>query len=143
MVKHYNQIIGKELFKKMISKQLKTNRLESDWVDNLPKLLEKLNKKAKPRVIKTELPKCKGDACKLLEKGTKVRVQLDASKETTGEKLAGRFRSHDIRWDPVVRVIKEVLIKPKSPPMYLLDGHTGKQKVSPVAYTKNQLQVVK
>jgi hypothetical protein len=62
--------------------------------------------------------------------------------ETTGEKLSGRFRKHDIRWTVPIYVIAEVLIKPNSPPLYQVKGTVGKNKIYPTAYTRNQLQVV-
>jgi hypothetical protein len=43
---------------------------------------------------------------------------------------------------PKERVIKEIIIKPNSPPLYLLDGNIGKKKFEPIGYTKNQLQVI-
>jgi hypothetical protein len=56
--------------------------------------------------------------------------------------LIGRFRSGDIRWNPTVRTVKEMLMKPGEPIMYMLNGNTGPLKVEPVAYTYNQLQKV-
>jgi hypothetical protein len=47
-----------------------------------------------------------------------------------------------LRWDLRPRTIKEVIVKPGSPPLYLLDGDVGKRKIEPVGYTKNQLQVI-
>jgi hypothetical protein len=35
-----------------------------------------------------------------------------------------------------------VLLKPASPPLYLLDGKKGDSKVDVIAYTKNQLLVL-
>lgn len=71
-----------------------------------------------------------------------MRTILEAPREVSGKKLHGKFRKTDIKWNPTVREIKEILLKPGFPPMYLLDGHEGDIKVDPVAYTRNQLQVI-
>ena len=60
----------------------------------------------------------------------------------TGKVLTGRFRTTDDRWDQKERVIRQVLIRPGLPPQYLLDGNATKYKFEPVAYTKNQLQLI-
>lgn len=142
LVERYNQIISVDLFVDMIAKQLQTNEINGEWIKNYKNILKELNKKAHVRKPDDSSPKCEGDSCNLLKIGTKVRVTLEQPKETTGQKLHGKFRSVDIRFDPKIRSIKEVLIKPGSPVLYLLDGNVGKRKVEPVGYTKNQLQVV-
>ena len=147
MVERRNQIIGKVLFKRMYAQELLTNEQSTEWVDYLSSLIKHMNKKtvsnaAKKKPISDD-PICSGDACKLLDKGTKVRVQLEQPYDfSTGKTLPGKFRSTDLRWDLRVRTIKEIIIKPGSPPLYLLDGDVGKRKTEPVAYTKNQLQVI-
>jgi hypothetical protein len=145
MVERRNQIIGTAIFKRQVAEELTTNAPAKDWVEDLPELITQMNKKTK----KTKFPKaktdavCKGDSCDLLDIGQQVRVALEYPKDVaTGAKLPGKFRSVDIRWDVTPRTIKEILIKPGFPPMYLLDGEVGKRKVEPVAYTKNQLQFI-
>lgn len=136
MVERYNQTIGKELFTYMIAKQLETNEENGEWVANLPKVIDKINKRSHPRKIITESPKCSGDTCNLLKKGDKVRIKLNQPIETTGTKLHGRFRTTDIKYTPRVYEIKEVLIKPNSPPLYLVEGYPT------TPYTKEQLKLV-
>ncbi len=142
IVERANQTIAIKLFKKMLKKQIKTNSINREWVDNLDDVISEMNKKAKNNNKKYESPKANGDSKNLLLPNTQVRVALDTPHESTGEKLPGKFRSTDIRWDMRPRIIKEILIKPNSPPLYLLDGHTGKHKIHPVAYTKNQLNPI-
>jgi hypothetical protein len=80
---------------------------------------------------------CVGDSCILLSVGTKVRRQLDVPVDYLNEKrLIGTFRATDIRWTKKPHTISDVVIKPGSPPLYILDDDTS------TAYTKNQLQVV-
>jgi hypothetical protein len=82
-------------------------------------------------------PRCAGDACKILSKGTKVRAILDEPRSAaTGRKLHGKFRAGDIRWDPITREIEQVVIKPGQPPLYYVSG------IDNAAYTKAQLQPI-
>ncbi len=79
---------------------------------------------------------------KVLKVGDQVRVQLDVPMDINQNKLHGRFRSSDIRWDPIVRTIKRMSIVPGQPIMYMLDGDNSTDGVGDVAYTYNQLQKV-
>lgn len=80
---------------------------------------------------------CAGDSCILLQVGTLVRRQLDVPVDYLKEKrLHGTFRATDIRFSKTPQVVSDVVIKPGSPPLYILDNDPT------TAYTKNQLQVV-
>ena len=146
LVERRNQVIGKVLFKRMYAQELLTNEQSSEWVDYIKDLIKHMNKKTEAttkKPINDDDPVCSGDACNLLEQGTQVRVQLEQPYDfSTGKILPGRFRSTDLRWDLRPRTIKEIIIKPGSPPLYLLDGEVGRRKLEPVGYTKNQLQVI-
>ena len=54
----------------------------------------------------------------------------------SGKRLIGTFRATDVRWSKKHHTITDVVIKPQSPPLYILDDDET------TAYTKNQLQVV-
>lgn len=148
IVERKNQMIGKALFRRMSAQEVLTGEVSKEWVTDLPKLITVLNKIAERKKLKKiedfpDIP-AKGSAKILLEKGDKVRAILEQPKDKiTGKVLNGKFRSTDDRWAPKERTIKEVLIGPGLPPQYLLEGNTGKRKVEPVAYTKNQLQLIK
>lgn len=145
MVERRNQIIGTAIAKRQAAEELLTGESAVHWVDDLPELIKELNKKTKRQKVKVKKPSdpvCDGDSCNLLEIGTKVRVVLDHPVDAKKDRVHGKFRSGDIRWNEEIRTIKEILLKPAYPPMYLLNGNVGKRKVEPVAYTKNQLQVV-
>lgn len=144
LVERKNQMIGTIILKRLTSEELLTGKDATEWTHLLPKIVESINKRIgdwKP-LKSTGKPLCEGDTCEILKEGTKVRAALDKPKEVTGKKLAGKFRSSDIRWDPKIRVIKAVIMKRDSPPLYLLDGNVGPRKLDPTPYTKNQLQVV-
>lgn len=143
LVERRNQTIGKVLFMRMTGKELIAEEEENkEWVDIIPKLIELMNKKQNKKNQKKENPSdeilCKGDTCNILEEGIKVRVQLDNPINViTGKRLSGKFRTTDIKWDPEIRTIKHIILKPNSPPLYILNDEYN------VAYTKNQLQPVK
>jgi len=84
-----------------------------------------------------------GDARKVLEQGTRVRVALDAPRDVTSNKrLPGAWRESDVRWSTKPRTITKTLMAPGTPIMYLLDNPDGSPDYD-VLYTKNQLQVIK
>lgn len=149
LVERVNQTLGTILHKRMAAQELLTGEVSKEWVSDLPKVIEVLNdmRTENPDNPKTKkklpgLPVAEGDSKNMLELGTKVRVMLDAPKSVHGDKLHGKFRSGDIRWDPKIRTIKNVTLKENLPPMYLLDGNVSDMKIEPIGYTKNQLQVV-
>jgi hypothetical protein len=97
-----------------------------------------INSKAKPVKPNPEgMPVCKGQSCKLIEEGTRVRIPYDEPREfLTGERQPGHFRVGDIRWQPKIWTVKKIILKPNTPPLYVIDENKK------VAYTRNQLQIV-
>ncbi len=153
LVEKANQTLGTILHKRMTAQELLTGAVSREWVKDLPKLIAAVNTyiakrevKRKKKEAKMKLPDepvCEGDSCNLLSIGDRVRVALEFPIDlVTGAKLHGKFRSSDIKWDPKIRIIKDLLLKPNAPPMYLLDGPVGDRKITPIAYTKNQLNSV-
>lgn len=143
-----NQTIGRVIHLRQSGQELLTGQPSTEWVDDLPKIIKAMNEISKKTGVKMTLeePVCEGDSCILLKEGTKVRVILDEPQSVTGEKLHGKFRSSDIRWNPIVQTIMEVIVKPDSPPLYLVNKVVNRVPTDKtdygVAYTKNQLQVV-
>ena len=150
LVERRNQIIGTAIHKRQAAEELLTGEPAKEWIDDLPKIIKAMNKKTKGQKLEKlanklpDEPTCepKSDARHLLTQGDKVRVILERPEAVQGEKLHGKFRSSDIRWSEKPRTIRLVLLKPKQPPMYLLDGPSGPHKVELVAYTKAQLQLI-
>jgi hypothetical protein len=139
IVERYNEIIGKALFTEMNIKELETGKISKEWLKYYKGIIKEINKKDNITKVKNNPPMASGSSKQLLSIGDKVLVQLDNPKTLMGEKLKGKFRAGDVKYSPIVRVIKEIILKPNSPPMYLLNGHTGDRNIEPVAYTKNQL----
>ena len=142
VVERRNQSIGVKLFKRMAAQELITGEPSKEWIEDLHQVIKDLNKiKVKKQKVYAD-PVCEGDSCQLLPLGAKVRVMLEAPKGVQGEKLHGKFRATDIRWSNVARTIKNVVLKKNLPPLYILDGNVGEDKIEPVGYTKNQLQLI-
>jgi hypothetical protein len=144
MVERRNQLIGKKLFEKMMEEELATGIPCAEWVDELPDILEQLNDKEKKRKIEPpdddyHFTKFSAD---IIPEGTKVRVALDAPLDTiTRKPLHGKFREYDFRWEIKPREVKQVILEPNEPPLYLVSDDKGGVDHS-AAHTKNQLQVV-
>lgn len=144
MVERRNQMIGKMLFKRMTEEELLTGNPSTQWTDEIKDVKKEINKKKPVKKTKTQAQiQCEGDACTLLSEGQKVRVALEAPVDVaTGKKLHGKFRDTDIRWELQPKIIKEVILQPGQPPLYLVsdkDGNTDRKQ----AYTKSQLLPVK
>lgn len=145
VVEAKNKTIGKAIMMYQTSLEQVHGERKTDWVDILPKIIKIMNEHSKaPKLKLDDKIRCSGNSCNLLEVGTEVRVKLDKPSDfLTGKRDVGNFRAGDIRWKPEVVKIKEILMKPNQPPMYLVEGNTGTAKVEPVAYTREELQVVK
>lgn len=145
IVERKNQTIGHILHQRMNAEELLTGETSRVWVKYLPKVIKAINEEVKnwkqPKL--SDDPVGSGTSLHIIPIGTKVRVALDAPLDVAHEqKLYGRFRKSDIRWDQKIRTVKEVLIKPGFPPLYLLDGNIGLRKTDAIPRTKQQLQLV-
>jgi hypothetical protein len=79
----------------------------------------------------------------ILPEGTKIRVALDAPVDViSGKRLHGKFRDTDIRYEIKPKEIKQVIIQPGQPPLYLVSDAAGETDHTQ-AYTKGQLLPVK
>lgn len=148
LVESANGRIAKQLFERMIEEEMLTQRKSTQWVPILKKVILKLNTITKKRLAKKQTKstttdddddiKCSGDNCNLYDIGTRVRLQLDAPIDyLSGKREHGyRFRQTDIRWTRESHVITNYILKPKLPPMYIVDDDDS------TAYTKKQLQPV-
>ena len=149
IVERANQTIGTLIHKRQSAQELLTGATSRAWTADLPAIIRAINKKVSitKRPKQTDYPRAQGDSSIVLKKGQKVRVALEVPEDVaTGKRLHGKFRSSDIRWNRTIRTITEILIGPNSPVMYLLNNINGATDLHPfdsVAYTKNQLQVVK
>jgi hypothetical protein len=143
-----NRTIGQAIFKRQTAQQLLTNEIDTHWVEDLPIFIEYMNKhfkklwNEKQKRLQKEGNETKDPILTkntiILPIGTKVRVALDKPIESTGHKLSGRFRVTDIKWDPDIEKIENIIISPDEPVLYKVSGDRNVG----VAFTYNQLQVV-
>jgi hypothetical protein len=146
-----NQTIGKIISKILTQVQLTSGNASSKWVSYLPIIVDSINekideqnKKIKPQKLEDVKPITSNPDHKidLLNEGDEVRVALDNPIDVNGKSLNGKFRTGDIRWNPKIRTVKYMYMKPNEPIMYFLDGNHGNLKIETVGYTRNQLQKV-
>jgi hypothetical protein len=125
----------------MIKESIKKRREFGDWVTNLPIVIKVINEYFSHKPVEIDAmdapPTCNGDSCNVLAVGTKVRIILEVPVEFISKKRQiGKFRVGDTRWQNKIRYITQIFMRPANPPMYKVDDID-------VAYTKNQLQVIK
>lgn len=138
-----NKIIGKYIFKKQLEVELITGVEYTNWVRYLKEIRDMINEKAGKRKVrkrKSLNPIFHNNELKI---GQKVRVALEGPiNHLTRKPLIGRFRETDIRWDPKIRTIMNISLKPDMPMMYYLNDLKDRKKILRVGYTRNQLQPV-
>ena len=145
LVEYKNQILGKILTLSMTAEELestKEDKLCKLWVKDLPTAIKLINKEIAENTIPLTEALNNGDPFSsnynkvLLEIGSTVRIMLDYPIDSNNKKLHGKFRSGDRRWTKQIYKIKEILILPGKPPMYLTSNNDL------VARTRHQLPPV-
>ena len=138
IVEKRNQLLGTLIHRIQSAIEMKTNQINTKWVELLPQLIKEINENL-PTPLDTQpsnFPYSDETNENLIPIGTAVRVQLDHPINAHNEKrLSGKFRSGDIKWNPKESHIKEILLKPSEPPLYLVDTDN-------VAHTRQQLHFV-
>jgi hypothetical protein len=156
MVESRNGAIAKSLFMRQNAQNLlileedpeaENSEYSSEWVEDLPTIIEAINEIYTEDNVK--LPKeeitdhASAQNMNLLNEGDRVRIPYDEPHMVGGEKLSGKkFRATDIRWDPKIREISQLVLRPDQPIMYLVSDDKAKKGILPVAYTRKQIQLV-
>ncbi|GET67060.1 DDE-type integrase/transposase/recombinase [Rhizophagus irregularis DAOM 181602=DAOM 197198] len=101
------QAIQEPLLKRMVAQELKTGVTSVEWLEDFRDVVNKIDEiwQRNPPDIPTGSPKV-SKKTELLSEGTHVRVKLDEPISVLGNKLHGKFRTGDIRWNPNIRVSK-------------------------------------
>ena len=139
LVEFKNQVIGTLISQLQAIDELKTGQTNTSWVKELPFMIKEINevyvKPVNTQISDDVLVSSKNKD--IIPEGTRVRRQLDYPIDVaTGKRIDSKFRSSDIRWSKDIHKVKEILLKPGYPPLYLLDNNDH------VARTKQQLQFV-
>ena len=145
LVERKNQILGKVLFMRMFAQELITGVISKEWVQDLPIIIEKMNRKyAHKPYTDTELFKKFNPWDNLIQHiiplGTKVRIILDEPRDIDQQKLHGKFRDTDHRWTTEIYKITSYIFDPHQPILYKTNRPLKKNER--VSYTRKQLQIV-
>lgn len=145
LIENFNGILGKIIGYYQNTNELKYKEPDFEWVKYLDKIAKAYNESQKDKLKEYQLkekkyryPKCKGKECNLLEPGDKVLIQFEKPVQAWNLKTvkgsSKKFRSNDLRFNPKVEEIKNIILKPgNQPPMYQLKGDKHR-----TAYTKAQ-----
>jgi hypothetical protein len=142
LVENINFIIAKMIAVLLKRDELKTGKPQNNWIQYLKPVIDTYNKsqehnrknfdkKFKARMKKSVA--CKGNACRLIPVGSRVRIPLEKPEDAEGNTLGKKFRSNDIRYDTKPYKIEDIILKPDTPPLYMVNQKDR------VAYTKQQL----
>ena len=145
VVEAKNGIIARALFFRMTAEELETGQKAIEWVKFLPLVIKYMNERFK--INNKDLNKdisnkpvrvdINDNEHILIPEGTRVRVMLDEPIDIyNGRKVGNKFRATDIRYENDITTVKQILLRPDQPPMYLTN------KYPHVPYLKNHLQVV-
>ena len=138
LVEKKNQYIGSIIHQIQAQAELHSGKTNRKWVSLLPDIISEINKSLPtPKTTQAnDFPIISKSNKNLLGIGDSVRLLLDHPEEIGGKRLIGdKFRSSDIRWTRHVYKIRETILKPDAPPLYL----TNKDNV---ARTRGQLQTL-
>ena len=152
LAEYLNYIIGRYVALYQHEQEDETGVTNREWVSKLPIIIGNYNKwvkskqqsqpkdKDEAREDKMESlgpVRCKGQSCKLLEAGTKVRaIRIKPKDDVTGKRLHGGFRAGDKRWESTIRTVEKVILKAGQPPLYKLSG------IDDATFTRERIQVV-
>jgi hypothetical protein len=128
-------MIGKALLLRQTAQEMQTGEVSKEWVEFLPLVIKAINKKLSHTVMKPPEEKAPIITAPILDKGTRVRIQLDAPKDVaSGKRLHGGFRASDPRWSIKIYTIESPLITENKHVLYSIEG------IKHTAFTRNQLQ---
>ena len=139
LVESRNKSIGDYLMKRMVAQELKTKEASHEWVDQLPIVVKRLNKRFEiknPKPNDSDIMTCSGNSCDLLNIGDSVMFALDRPVDVvTGKPTDSKFRSADVRYSLQPTQIKAIRLSAVNQPLYALEGQKA-------YYTRDQLQIV-
>ena len=133
-----NRILGRAISIRQHAQELLTGEPSKEWVSDLPAFVAAINKRlhrTPPPLVSIDKPPIipRGG---LLREGTRVRVRLDRAETIRGERLHGEIRAGDVKWDPTIRTIEQLIIHPGEPVKYIVSG------IRSTAFQTQELQIV-
>ena len=144
LIERKNKEIGGTIMKYQNAQELIKKKTVKGWVNELPALIKVINEhlpKRKPVPDNILYNKFTKDILPLHEH---VRAILDHPINASNSKRLGSvFRTGDIRWNQEDKTIEKIILNPGQPVMYQLNGNSKDGLDNRVAYTQEQLQVIK
>lgn len=125
IVEYENHILTKVLGVKMTVDELKGNEGVHKWVDKINPLVKAINENTDHDKLKIKdffKDQMIGKNEKVLEVGTMVHIPLEQPKDMDGNRLHGKFRHGDQRYERQLRKIERVLMYPNQPVRYMVEG---------------------
>jgi hypothetical protein len=108
-VERLNRYLGQVLWKYQVDREIKTGKVNTQWIDDYKGVIQALNQKRKQRLESDNVNprkqydpqsndtyKMKGE--KLIADGTPVRLSLLDPEDLFGKREVGTFRATDPRW---------------------------------------------
>jgi hypothetical protein len=125
LVESRNKSIGTYLLKRMVAEELKTGTPSTEWVDELPNIVKRLNKRFEIKNPKqsdsTDL--VVNPNVELLNVGDTVRYPLDRPIDiVTGKPIDKTFRAGDPKMSIKPAEVVDVRLSATNPPLYKLDN---------------------
>ena len=118
----------------MGERELANGRVNKDWITELRRLVEVMNKYVGPSPNdkpKFDDPIITPQNKDLLAIGDRVRVLLDHPINLhDGSRLAGKFRASDARWSKEIYQITDLVLMDDRPPMYVVSDNPHIQRTT-------------
>jgi hypothetical protein len=138
------QTLGTWIWKLQVEKEIKTKKINTEWIDVYPELIKILNSNKKPNEQKPDKILINKNNNSIIAPNTKVRVmiQKDEPQDIRGNQLHGVLRAVDHKWkyEPTYTMLYPVL-KSGQPPLYRIRNDKTNREVD-AYYTREQLQVI-
>ena len=138
LVERQNKTIGTVLLRSQAHQEMTTGKNKKEWVKDLPLLIKLMNENVpkKPLIdALSESPLSTKFSQDLIPLHTHVRTKLDFPIDPiTHKRIGSIIRNADIKFSPQVKEVKDIVLKPGYPPLYIV----GNDKAG---YTKQQLQI--
>jgi hypothetical protein len=126
LVESRNKSIGDWLLKRMTAQELNTGVKSTEWVQYLPDVVKRLNKRFEiknPKPNDSNIMMCVDGHCEVLQIGDLVRYPLDYPIDVhNGKRVHGTFRSADIKYAITPVKITFIKMSPDNVPLYGLEG---------------------
>ena len=132
IVEYYNGLIAKHLGQKKTSSELKENEYYDNWSEDLEKMVKVFNSKEFEKAPKLQdffgEPKIKQNE-EILPEGTRVHVRLqqpiDHMVDDKKERLSGKFRYGDLRYEKQTTKINRIIAVPNQPIRYMVEKYNN------------------